>query len=202
MHNAEASGRSSRPPGTRSSSWTCHETRRSDHSSSTADRFAAATRTSAGLSRDAPLDGLAPASELTLRAMARSVTAAAHVIGSSSSAPRASTGLPTAPRGHRKRYSQGRRPQEQGAGQQNDDDPDARDSNPRRRRGAGSGPYAGPKLRRPPRTGTHWADSTAESVQVSGPCRTPWTAVRSLLSGRPQVRVLPGAHRAGCWNGL
>jgi hypothetical protein len=35
-------------------------------------------------------------------------------------------------------------------------------------------------------------------VQVRAPERTPWTARWSLLSGRPQVRVLSRAPRK-CW---
>jgi hypothetical protein len=55
------------------------------------------------------------------------------------------------------------------------------------------GPYGGPKLGPPPRTGTDSTDRPAESVQVSGSERTSWTPARRLLSGRPQVRVLSGA---------
>jgi hypothetical protein len=66
---------------------------------------------------------------------------------------------------------------------------------PRRRRWRRlSGPYAGPKLWRPPRTGTHSSDRTADHVQVSGLVHTPRTDAGSLLSGRPQVRVLSRAR--------
>jgi hypothetical protein len=57
-----------------------------------------------------------------------------------------------------------------------------------------SGPYAGAKLRRPPRIGTQSADWAAEAGHASGPRRTWWTGRQSLLSGRPQVRVLAGAR--------
>jgi hypothetical protein len=43
----------------------------------------------------------------------------------------------------------------------------------------------------------HTVDDLADSNQLSGLQWTPWTCGHGLLSGRPQVRVLPGALRPG-----
>jgi hypothetical protein len=39
----------------------------------------------------------------------------------------------------------------------------------------------------------YWVDDLADGNQLSGLQPTPWTIGHGLLSGRPQVRVLPGA---------
>jgi hypothetical protein len=87
---------------------------------------------------------------------------------------------------------------EQGAGG-NDDGPEGRPSSSASTVAQLSGPYAGPKLGRSPRTGAHPVDSAPESVQVSGLERTTGTTRWSLLSGRPQVRVLSRAPSGRPW---
>jgi hypothetical protein len=59
--------------------------------------------------------------------------------------------------------------------------------------GRTSGARAGAILERNLWTQRHWVDGLAEDTQLSGLDCKPWTIGHGLLSGRPQVRVLPGA---------
>lgn len=59
---------------------------------------------------------------------------------------------------------------------------------------SGAGP--GAIVQRNPWTERHWVDDLADGNQLSGLESTPWTSGHGLLSGRPQVRVLPGARES------
>jgi hypothetical protein len=47
-------------------------------------------------------------------------------------------------------------------------------------------------------TELHLVDEFADKNELSGLQSTAWTIGHGLLSGRPQVRVLPGAPRKCC----